>query len=343
MLVFKSIKIIATGIFLTNLSLVFIKLNYFLTELTKLLVANGGYSDFSKSVEVVNLDPSKPDLMCDNLPDYPVGVAGSTGQLFQGTTPIICGGARPDRWESLCSCYALKDGGWNEMPSLNNCHRFASSALLSLENNEEVFLVTGGYIDFVPLDFVEGFNGIDWDQERFSDLLQPVFEHCLVKINSTTLLSIGGAEGSVYDSVPNTYFYNVQDNQWITGPSLNTPRAGSSCEVLNWKNPETNKVEKVVVAAGGYDTETVELLFLEGSKNNGWVMGPSLPETAYLSTMIGFQNSVVLIGGGEGLDGHHLYQLSSPSEPWIEMEQTLKKSMSGHVAFLIPDDLVTCH
>jgi hypothetical protein len=41
-----------------------------------------GYFDL-KSVEVLNLDPAKPDLTCDNLPDLPVGLNGATGQLVQ--------------------------------------------------------------------------------------------------------------------------------------------------------------------------------------------------------------------------------------------------------------------
>ena len=41
-----------------------------------------GYFDL-KSVEVLNLDPAKPEQTCDNLPDLPVGLNGATGQLLQ--------------------------------------------------------------------------------------------------------------------------------------------------------------------------------------------------------------------------------------------------------------------
>jgi hypothetical protein len=80
---------------------------FIFSELSKLLVATG--KSFSKSIEVVNLDASKPNLVCDNLPGFPVGVEGGTGQLFQGTTPIICGGARPNRFVDSCDCYGLKN------------------------------------------------------------------------------------------------------------------------------------------------------------------------------------------------------------------------------------------
>ena len=57
--------------------------------MTKLLVATGNYL---KSVEIVNLDGEKPNLVCDNLPDLPLGLEGATGNLFEDEIPIICGG-----------------------------------------------------------------------------------------------------------------------------------------------------------------------------------------------------------------------------------------------------------
>ncbi len=53
----------------------------FSPDFTKLMVATG-YFDL-KSVEVLNLDPAKPEQICDNLPDLPVGLNGATGQLLQ--------------------------------------------------------------------------------------------------------------------------------------------------------------------------------------------------------------------------------------------------------------------
>ena len=53
-----------------------------LLGMTKLLVGTGTF-DGLQSVEVVNLDEANPDLICDNLPDIPVGPYRATGQLFQ--------------------------------------------------------------------------------------------------------------------------------------------------------------------------------------------------------------------------------------------------------------------
>ena len=69
-------------------------------------------------------------------------------------------------------------------------------------------------------------------------------------------------------------------------------------------------------------------------------MGPSLPTVIRSSTMNEFQNGVILIGGDKQVD---LYQLTSPTESWTKLKQTLKEARGRHVSFLVPDELVNCH
>jgi hypothetical protein len=98
------------------------------------------------------------------------------------------------------------------------------------------------------------------------------------------------------------------------GPNLNTARFAAACGVLNWMNPESNQMEKIVLASGGggYDgffLSTTELLYVDRIGDYNWIMGPSLPSINAFATMVEFQNSVIMIGGNLGND---LYQLSSP-------------------------------
>ena len=75
-------------------------------------MATGNANLFLSSVEVVNLDESDPDLICENLPDFPLKVEGASGQLLDGI-PIICGGATVTlKWTDYCACYALTNGSW---------------------------------------------------------------------------------------------------------------------------------------------------------------------------------------------------------------------------------------
>ena len=101
----------------------------------------------------------------------------------------------------------------------------------------------------------------------------------------------------------------------------------------------------MVVVAGGYNGQymsSIELLYIN-NLSRGWQYGPLLPFSVAYSVLVEYKDSVVLVGGGgTGVDGKHLYQLSSADGPWIEMEQTLPISKIDHIAFLIPDDLTDC-
>ncbi len=192
-------------------------MNFIFTELTKLLVATGGYFDFIKTVEVINLDPANPDLVCDNLPEFPLGLQGATGQLFNKSTPIICGG-----WNGydLCDCYALQNKSWTKISSLNQCRRFPASALVSLEQEKEVLMITGGY-DGSVLKSVESFDGTEWEHGQLPELPNGVLLHCLVKINATTLLLIGGLETTSFSSATaQTHFFHTDKNQWSPGANV---------------------------------------------------------------------------------------------------------------------------
>jgi len=125
---------------------------------------------------------------------------------------------------------------------------------------------------------------------------------------------VGGSETSIGLSAPvsATHFYAVHENQWSPGPTLNRARAGAGCGVLNWMNPQTNQMEKIVVVAGGYQSSKTELLYVDRIGDYSWIMGPSLPTNNAVSSMVEFQNSVILIGGQYPIGSRDLYQLSSP-------------------------------
>ena len=187
------------------------------------------------------------------------------------------------------------------------CRTKAASEIFTNAEGKEVFFMAGGYGNGL-LNITQTFDGKNWNSQQTENLPEPVWEHCIVKINSSTLLSIGGKEYeyslAAYPS-NNTYFYNVQANKWTPGPSLNIPRSALSCGILQWKNSETNRLEKVIVAAGGWNSAgnvspIVELLHLEHNDTvkGDWVLGPELPKAAPDSTMIEYNNSVILVGGG---------------------------------------------
>jgi len=303
---------------------------------------------FIKSVEVVNLDESKPDLVCDNLPDLPFKLVGLAGQLYRGSKPLLCGGLG-EQFVS-CDCYTYEYGGWKKIESLLNCTYLSSSATFTLPNKEEILFLTGGSSDRQEIPTVQSYNGSYWSKEMFSDLSEPNWKHCLVKINNSLLLLIGGHTPE-NPATGNTFFFHIDENKWTPGPALNFPREGLGCGIIEWLNPSTNHLEQVVVAAGGMElprnmSSLVELLFLNefSTGNFGWAMGPSLPTPVSYATAVEFQNSIILIGGMDEINnGNNTYRLSSPNGSWVQMKQTLKELRCGHTAFLVPDELVNCH
>jgi N-acetylneuraminic acid mutarotase len=185
-------------------------------------------------------------LICDNLPDLPFGINFATGQLYNRKLPIICGGYGSSYH---CECHSLKDGAWQSMQSLNECRDALASAIFSNPNNndeDDILLITGGNDGSKVLSTVESFDGNVWNQTMFADLPTTIEYHCLVKINNTMLLQIGGTiDNTSPGTTDKTYFFNIVQNKWIPGPKLNTGRIYHSCAVMNWMNPKTNTVEKV--------------------------------------------------------------------------------------------------
>ena len=83
--------------------------------------------------------------------------------------------------------------------------------------------------------------------------------NCLVRINSTTIMSTGGSsvltsdDGMVEntDRTRETSFYNSDKDTWTEGPKMNLPRHGHSCALMTFFNPSSGTTVKAVVVAGG--------------------------------------------------------------------------------------------
>ena len=188
---------------------------------------------------------------------------------------------------------------------------------------------------------VEAFDGVSWSKSSISGMPVSLWEQCLVKINTTTVLSVGGVtdRGQVSRE---TFFYDLISDNWSPGPALNEARSGHGCALLRWTNPDTDQVEPVVVTAGGYWQHSTELLHLSG--DHEWVYGARLPEISFLSDMIEYNEMVIAVGGGTYTEGtNKLYKLTTPDGDWLEMKQSLNQKRMNHITFLVPDDLVNCH
>jgi hypothetical protein len=118
--------------------------------------------------------------------------------------------------------------------------------------------------------------------------------HCMVTVNSTTVMAISGWQNGQYSG--KTFYFTFGEESWTEGPELKNKRGYHSCGKIR-RNKESQEMS--IIVAGGWDgssrLSSVEILD-EGS--NAWQTGPELPLGISSSQMVEDQSGgVVLIGG----------------------------------------------
>ena len=172
-------------------------------------------------------------------------------------------------------------------------------------------------------------------------LLLNILAHCMVALNETTFMMIGGGNYDVYDT--NATFMIHQDSDiWIEGPSLEIPRKLFGCGVL--KVAEA-RIHYVVVSGGTtvLSGQSVEFLDLN-DMDKGWFPGPYLPIPLYSHSMVATENSLVVIGGYSTDYSKNLFELTCLETgcKWKEMDHKLKIGRAYFVAMMVPDTLTNC-
>ena len=312
-------------------------------RLTKLAYFGGLEDDihYSKSVLVMDLDD--PDLVCDNLGDLPNEFSLGSGGVFQKKRPMYCEGFYD---EAQCNCYEYRNSTWVTVPEPSVCR--ANEGFTEWSGRNDYFAVAGGTnYDRVVTNSAEYFDGDKWT--TIANLPFNVSLNCLVGINDTTMMSIGGTgyNGTTAYYPTDTYFYDFNADIWYRGPDLPYHIDAHSCATVNWRNSTTGQVDKYVAVIGGFTlkgiSNQIHLLNLN-DVSSGWTAGPEFTDGVVFAVLVEFGESLVLTGGYRSeLDDNHLYQLSSPEGPWIKMPQSMPRERRAHLAFLIPDELVECH
>jgi hypothetical protein len=307
---------------------------------SKLLIC-GGYDPSTDTCEVINLASSAST--CQNPPNFPAKVYLAIGVLGFKGNPILCGGYQNDVRSN--KCYSFENNKWISSASMNSVRVEAAAAQLK----DGKILVTGGYdASFSSLNSAEILTEEGWES-NIPSLPVTIKAHCMVALNSTTVMVIGGARNSQYSR--KTFYFTLGEDSWTEGPELKNKRRDHSCGKIR-RNKESQEMS--IIVAGGQDGysyfSSVEILD-EGS--NDWQTGPELPFGIYGSQMVEDQNGgVILIGGfspsvGTGESFGYLdtlYQLPHGGQDavWTKMEQKMKTGRSSHTAILVPDNIVDC-
>ena len=192
--------------------------------------------------------------MCNNWPNFPIGVSGATGGLI-GDTVIICGG-----WD-VDECYSLTSEKATLVTHMSVGREYAASIVI----NDNTLWVTGGYS--------YGGGGYLASTEYVTvtgtmpgpDLPMALAYHAMVAINSTCSMVIGGS--SNFYSLASTFFYDHNEDEWINGPSLMQARVYHAAGIV------TDDVtgEDFVAVTGGYNSRSLDST--EILQDGEWVQG----------------------------------------------------------------------
>ncbi len=302
---------------------------------SKLLIC-GGVSPFTDTCAIINLASSASN--CKNPPNFPATVYTAIGGLGFKGNPILCGGVQNGVRSN--KCFALENNEWVSSASMNSVRNAAAAA--QLQNGK--LLVTGGFDDSgSPVNSAEMLTEEGWES-NIPSLPVTIAHHCIVTVNSTTVMLIGGYYNRQYSV--KTFYFTLGEDSWTEGPELKYKRGGHSCGKIR---RDIESQEMSIIVAGGYDgsskLSSVEILD-EGS--NEWQTGPELPFGIQRSQMVEDQNGGVILIGGYSPPGYSLdtlYQLSHGGQDavWTKMEQKIKPGRWDHTALLVPNNFVECY
>ena len=301
---------------------------------TKLLVGVGaGDPGALNSIEIFDL--GSPTNVCEDLNIFPRRFDAAIGGLISNRNPLICGGCGWHGTTSISDCSLYEDGVWNSFQSMTTARCNAASSPSPYPNGAHSLFVTGGY----NLSTAEFLTERGW-QKLSTYLPVTIALHCMVLLNSTTVLIIGGYQNGAGYS-PNTLYFNAENEEWVQGPQLLKGRNVPSCGKLK---KDSQSSEKSIIVVGGNDKgfiSSVEILDVGASE---WKSGPSLQYGILGASMVEDSfGGVILIGGDNGttfLDS--LYQLSHANSEWLLMPQKLKVGRRYATSFLVPDEITLC-
>jgi hypothetical protein len=169
-----------------------------------------------------------------------------------------------------------------------------------------------------------------------------IYAHCMVTVNSTTVMVIGGFQNNQYSG--KTFYFTYGEESWTEGPELKIERRDHRCGKIR-RNKESQEMS--IIVAGGYDGSYLSSVEILDEGSSEWQTGPELPFGIRDAQMVEDQNGgVVLIGGlsssGDILDTLYQLQHEGQNAVWTKMEQKLKTGRSEHTAVLVPDNSVDC-
>ena len=309
--------------------------------MTKILVVGGRVNN----TDIIDLEMSAST--CAEKENFAGNVYGANGILGPEQQPLVCLGDRFPTGFATKECTALVDGHWQPYNFLSQRRASATIIPSPFPSSEFSAIAMGGTNNVNELDTIEILKQGIWYNST-TIMPKPLAVHCMVQVNLTTVMVIGGlAKNHPFTQFySSTYLFNTVTEQWAEGPYLQRGRAALACGRI-----KTNKNQpffSIIVAGGKYGSEShldsVEIL---DEVSGNWRNGPPLPVQLSFGTIVEDPaGGAIMIGGGNEQVWSHdtLYRLAhaGPDANWVELPQKLSFSRGHHVSLLVPDEISDC-
>jgi hypothetical protein len=181
------------------------------------LTSNGNTNQF----ELIDLET--PTSKCKVVPAYPLAVKAAMGGLGTDEKPIICGGYASTSPNYRSECYTM-DSSWTALPSMKSPTAWGQFAPSPFANKTHHLISSGGNSGTTRFIRTDVLTQQGW--EGLTALPEAINQHCMLLVNSTTLITIGGYNGN---SLNKTYIFHSWSQNWVSGPDLNTARYQHTC------------------------------------------------------------------------------------------------------------------
>ncbi len=315
---------------------------------TVLIATATPLSSETRTTELISL--SSKEKMCRKIADFPHFIDGSDGGILvlnKVRYPIICGG------HGTVACYVFDSTKrrWILIEGREKPRKRFRAASVVLADDKTLWRTGGQYgaitgimlksTELVTFDHGKSLE-TPFNYRAGPDLPIEIAYHCMVQVNSTTAMLIGGRNKKGYHN--NTYLFDITSEDklkhWVKGPDLSTARQWHSCGVLT--NPGDGN-HKVVIAAGGCCRRSSTEMWVVGS-SQGWTRGPDLPSGLWGSWgVVTPDGKALLLPGGRSNEQFSSKILKLAYEngrwSWTKLDQELEVPRRNHMAFLVPDSL----
>ena len=306
------------------------------------LVILGGSDDYHSTLNTSLIIGLQNDYEC-NIADLKDTTYGAIGGMI-GSQMIYCGGQN-GRYGigailNNCSYYDPDSNLWMKTDSEHDMKDGRN--LAGYTSTDHGLLVTGGFSTnerCAAKNTAEYLSKANGTWESLPDVPFYSYQSCLVELNSTHTLHIGGFDET--ECVPNPFphttnkvlAFNWETKKWTEIEPMKESRRSAMCARLN--------DGKVIVTGGNFDW----MLGLKSTEifdpvTQTWTSGPDLPLSWDQGRLVSYGNGALLVTGFTHNDPDDVYSstiLQFEDNQWIEFPKKLPRFGRYNAVVFIAD------